>query len=104
MTREVEKLFFIPFQKVPGTTLCDEHNTIVPITHTSKNLLRIQLKRMQNIAEGEFAEEQMCFLRKVGTTEQILNIRIIMEKACEYNVSLYISFNDYSKAFDYVEL
>ena len=35
-----------------------------------------------------------------GTREQMINIRIIMEK--EYNIPLYMCFIDYAKAFDCV--
>jgi hypothetical protein len=38
----------------------------------------------------------------VGTRDQIFNIRIIMEKAREFNVPLYMAFIDYRKAFDSV--
>jgi hypothetical protein len=93
---------FIPIPKVAGTTDCAEHRTIALISHTSKILLRVLLQRTQNTAEEQFAEEQMGFRKKVGTRDQIFNIRIIMEKAREFNVPLYMAFIDYRKAFDSV--
>ena len=50
-------------------------------------------------AEEQFADEQMGFRKKVGPRDQIFNLRILMEKAHEYNVPLYISFIDFKKAF-----
>ena len=48
------------------------------------------------------AEEQMSFRKKVGTRDQIFNIRMIMEKARELNIPLYMAFIDFKKAFDSV--
>ena len=38
-----------------------------------------------------------------GTRDQIANIRWIMEKAREFQKSIYFCFIDYTKAFDYVD-
>ena len=48
------------------------------------------------------ADVQMGFRRGVGTRDQIFNLRIIMEKAREASVPLYMAFIDYKKAFDSV--
>ena len=93
---------FIPIPKTTGVTDCADHRTIALISHTNKILLRILLHRVQRTAEEQFAEVQMGFRKKVGTIDQIFNIRIIMEKAREYNVPLYMAFIDYKKAFDSV--
>ena len=45
-----------------------------------RGLLRILLQCTQRRADEQFAEEQMGFLKKVGTRDQIFNIRILMEK------------------------
>lgn len=57
---------------------------------------------MERVAEQEFAEEQMCFRKRVGTRDQIFNLRVLMEKARENNVQLFMAFIDYKKAFDSV--
>ena len=41
-------------------------------------------------------------MQNKGTREQILNIRLITEKNCEYNIHLVLRFLDYNKAFDCV--
>src|SRR6202042_1870300 len=46
---------------------------------------------------------QAGFRRGRGTREQILNMRIIIEKCREYNIDLFACFIDYSKAFDCVQ-
>ena len=37
---------------------------------------------------------------RVGTRDQLFNLRIIMEKSREYGVPIYMAFVDYRKAFD----
>ena len=44
----------------------------------------------------------VCFVEGKGTREQIVNIRIIIEKCRYQNMPLYTCFIDYSKAFDCV--
>ena len=51
---------------------------------------------------SEINEEQSGFVKGKGTREQMVNIRIIMEKYKEYNIPLYMCFIDYAKAFDCV--
>jgi len=96
------KSVVITLPKVTGATECADHRTIALISHASKILLRILLQRTEKVAEEQFAEEQMGFRKRVGTRDQIFNLRIIMEKAHEFNVPLYIAFIDYKKAFDSV--
>jgi len=49
------------------------------------------------------ADVQMGFRKGVGTRDQIFNLRVIMEKANEASVPLYMAFVDYKKAFDTVK-
>ena len=55
------------------------------------------------MTEGQIADIQMGFRQGVGTRDQIFNLRIIMEKARESSVPLYMAFIDYKKAFDSVK-
>ena len=96
------KSLFITLPKVTGTAECDEHRSISLISHTSKSLLRVLLKRSEQTAEEQFSEHQAGFRRGVGTRDQIFNLRIVMEKAREFNTPLYMAFIDYKKAFDSV--
>ena len=84
-----------------STNYCsEEHRTIALISHASKILLRILLNRMQKTANEQIADVQMGFRKGVGTRDQIFNFRVIMEKAKEASVPLYMAFVDYKKAFD----
>ena len=91
------RTIFIPIPKTVGTIECAEHRIIALISHSSKALLCILLSRM-----AKTAEEQTGFRKKVGTRDQIFNIRMIMEKAREFNIPLYMAFIDFKKAFDSV--
>jgi len=94
---------FVAIPKVKGTVCCDEHRTIALISHASKILLRVLLNRMQKTAEEELADVQTGFQKNVGTRDQIFNTRIMMQKAHEASVRLYMAFIDYKKAFDSVK-
>ena len=72
------------------------------MVHASKVLLKIIVSRIQLKYLSEINEEHSCFVKGKGTREQMVNIRIIMEKYKEYNIPLYMCFIDYAKAFDCV--
>ena len=94
------RTIFIPIPKYPGTTECAEHRAIALINHSSKDILRILLSRMTKTAEGQIAEEQMGFKKKIRTRDQIFNIRMTTEKAREFNIPLCMAFIDFKKTFD----
>ena len=51
----------------------------------------------------ELPDIQAGFRKGRGTRDQIANIRWIMEKAREFQKSIYFCFFDYAKAFDCVD-
>ena len=51
----------------------------------------------------ELPDVQVGFRRGRGTTDQIANIRWIIEKAREFQKNIYFCFIDYAKAFDCVD-
>ena len=51
----------------------------------------------------KLGEVQAGFRKGRGTRDQIANIGWIMEKAKEFQKSIYFCFIDYAKAFDYVD-
>ena len=53
------------------------------------------------MAESE--ELKSLFIKGRGSRDQIANIRWIMEKAKEFQESIYFCFIDYAKAFDCVD-
>ena len=93
---------FIPIPKKGDQKECKNHRTIALVSHASKILLRIILERIRAKSETEIAEEQAGFRKGRGTRDQILNIRIIMQKAREHQQTIYMCFVDFKKAFDSV--
>ena len=51
----------------------------------------------------EIADEQAGFRPGKGTRNQIVNLKLVIEKNREHQRDLYLCFIDYSKAFDTVD-
>ena len=66
-------------------------------------MLKILQARLQQYVNCEFPDVQAGFRKGRGTRDQIANIRWIMEKAREFQKSIYFWFIDYAKAFDCVD-
>ena len=81
----------------------DYYCIIALISHTSKVMLKILQARLQQYVNRELPDVQAGFGKGRGTRDQIANIRWIMEKAREFQKSIYFCFIDYPKAFDCVD-
>ena len=57
---------------------------------------------MQTKLKEEISEEQAGFQSGMGTRDQILNLKMVIEKNTEYGRNIYLCFIDYRKAFDVV--
>ena len=73
------------------------------MSHASKVILKILQARFQQCVNHEVPDVQAGFRKGRGTRDQISNFNWIMKKAREFQKSIYFSFIDYSKAFDYVD-
>ena len=71
--------------------------------HTGKVMLKILQVRLQQYMNHEFPDVQAGFRKGRGNRYQIANIRWSIEKAREFQKSIYFCFIDYVKAFDYVD-
>lgn len=65
-------------------------------------MLKIIVNRIKRKYMEEIGIEQAGFVEGRGTREQIVNIRLIIEKHREHNLPLHMCFVDYAKAFDCV--
>ena len=61
-------------------------------------MLKILQVRLQQYVNRELPDVQAGFRKDRGTRDQIANIRWIMEKAREFQKSIYFCFIDYAKA------
>ena len=66
-------------------------------------MLKILQARLQQYVNRELPDVQAGFRKGRGTRDQIANILWIMEKAREFQKSIYFCFIDYAKAFDCVD-
>ena len=88
--------------KAKDSRECGNYRTIALISHCSKILLHIILKRMKNKVEAELAEEQAGFRQNRSTGDMLCALQVLLEKIIEDKLEAYIVFIDYSKAFDCV--
>ena len=65
-------------------------------------MLKILQARLQQYVNCEISDVQASFRKGRGTSDQIANIRWIMEKARKFQINIYFCFIDYAKAFDCV--
>ena len=63
-------------------------------------MLKILQARLQQYVNHELSDVQAGFIKSRGARDQIVNIHWIMEKAREFQESIYFCFIDYAIAFD----
>ena len=97
-----KRAIFITLPKKGDLLMCSNYRTISLISHASKILLNVLLKRIENKLEEEVSNTQAGFRKNRGTRDHIFNLRMIIQKYREINASLHTCFIDYSKAFDCV--
>ena len=62
-------------------------------------MLKILQARLQQYVNRELPDVQAGFRKGRGARDQIANIQWIMEKAREFQETIYFCFTDYAKAF-----
>ena len=86
--------------KKEDARLCSNYRTIVLIPHGTKVTLWILNYRVKVYPHRQIPPEQAGFMPRRGTRKQIMNIRQIIKKCREFNISVVVCFIDYAKAFD----
>jgi exonuclease III len=94
---------YIPIHKKGDMMECSNYRTIALISHASKVMLKVIMRRMESFAEREMPDVQAGYRKSRGTRDHIANLRWIIERAREYNQDYFFCFIDYSKAFDSVD-
>ena len=103
MSEDTSKSILIALPKKPGATECELHRTISLMSHATKILLRIIMKRARDKIKPEIDVTQCKFVEGKGTVNAIFVLRTIVERAAEVNKDLYLCSIDYTKAFDKVK-
>ena len=94
---------FILIPKKGNAKECSNYHTIALISHASKVMLKIIQVRLQQYVNHELPDVQAGFRKGRGSRDQIANIHWIIDKAREFQKSIYFCFIDYSKVFDCVD-
>ena len=93
---------FVMLHKSGSTKNCGNYRTIALISHASKILLIIILNRMKNKVEEELSNCQAGYRSNRGTTDMLFVLQLLIEKIRNSEGEAFITFIDYSKAFDSV--
>ena len=102
-TQDWKRSVFIPIPKKGNAKECSNYRTIALISQTSKVMLKILQARLQQYVNHELQDIQAGFRKGRRTKDQIANIHWIIEKAREFQKSIYFCFIDYAKTFDCVD-
>ena len=94
-----KRSIFIPVPKKGNAKECSNYHTIALISHASKVMLKILQARRQQYVNPELPDVQAGFRKSRGTRDQIASIHWIIEKAREFQKSIYACFINYAKAF-----
>ena len=94
---------FISIPNKGNAKECLNYCTITLISHASKVTLKILQARLQQYVNCELPDVQAGFRKGRGTRDQIANIHWIIEKAREFQKSIYFCFINYTKASDCVD-
>ena len=95
-----ERSVFIPVPKKGNAKECSKYHTVALISHASKVILKNLQAQLQQYVNCELPDVQAGFRKGRRARDQIANICWIMEKAREFQKSIYFCFIDYAKAFD----
>ena len=100
-SQDWKRSVFISIPKKGNAKECLNYHTVVPISHTSKVMLKILQSRLQQYVNSELPDVKLDLEKaEGGTRNQIANICCIIEKAGEFQKNIYFCFIDYAKAFD----
>ena len=92
LPQDWKRSVFIPIPKKGNAKECSNYCTTALISHTSKVMLKILQARLQQYVNRVLPDVQASFRKGRGTKDQIANIRWIMEKAREFQKSIYLCF------------
>ena len=94
---------FIPIPKKGNAIECSNCLTIALISQATKVMLKILQARLQKYVDCELTDVPAGFRKGRGTRDQIANINWIIDKAGEFQKTIYFCFIDYAKTFDCVD-
>ena len=97
-----KKQLTVPLHKKGVFDKCDNYRGIALLSVPGKVFCRVLQRRLARRAEGLLSESQCGFRSGCGCLDQVFMMRILAEKAREFNTPLYLCFVDLRKAYDSV--
>ena len=97
------KSILLTIPKKGNLTDCKNYRTIALTSHMGKVLMLMLLNRLKSQVEEYLADEQAGFRKGRNTVQQILTLRLIVEKAKRKNRIVYNCFIDFIKKFDFIK-
>ncbi|GJQ73614.1 hypothetical protein Trydic_g13957 [Trypoxylus dichotomus] len=82
----------------------ENYRPISLLSHLYKVFIRIVITRLENKIDFYQPVEQADFRREYGTNGHLESIKTLIEKTIEYSTALVLTFVDFQKAFDTIEL
>ena len=98
-TQDWKRSVFIPIPKKGNAKEWSNYYTIALISQASKVMFKILQARLQKYMNHELPDVQDGFRKGRGTRSQIANIHWIINKASEFQESIYFCFIDYTEDF-----
>ena len=95
--QDCKRAVFIPIAKKGNDKECSHYCITALISHSSKVRHKILQARLQQYMNHELPDVQAGFRKGRGTRDQNANIHWIMEKAREFQKSIYFCFIDNAK-------
>ena len=83
---------FVPIPKKGDALQCCNNRAIFLINHSNRILLKMIAERMAIKLNEEIAEEQAGFRLGKGTRDQIMNLKMIMERNREKGSDIFLCF------------
>ena len=80
--------------------ICGNYRTIAFISRTNKIMLIIILNRIKKKVDFKLSECQAGYISNRGTIDMLFILQIIIKKIVNIKEEAFITFIDYSKAFD----
>lgn len=90
----------VPLHKKGDKLNCENYRGIALLNVAYKVFSRWLFNRLSTHAEAVIGEYQCGFRRDRSTTDQIFNLRLILQRGSEFNVQTYHLFIDYMQAYD----
>ena len=96
------KQITIPIFKNGSRSNCNNFRGITLLCSVYKVFARALLNRMKPFVEEQLSEYQCGFQAKRGCCDQLFSTKMVMQRAREFNVPVFICFIDLCKAYDSV--